>query len=246
MTTATQVLNAQIDPYVAMASRSVEHRILIAEDNRTNRLLLNTLLDNYGFEIQDAVDGQAAIELWQRWQPHLILMDMHMPIVDGYEATQKIRELEQLRPTNQASTKIIALTASAFTEQRQESLSAGCDDFISKPFQQEELLKAIFRHLGVTDLDPAVAAQSVRNSTYYFDRNIHSTALAALPSEWIVQMCFAAAQGNDAASLDLIAQIPAEQQALIQELTHLVESYQFDSIPKLIQPASARRCRTEH
>ncbi|WP_206753920.1 GAF domain-containing protein [Microcoleus sp. FACHB-1515] len=223
-------------PFVEFAPRSIEHRILIVEDHPANRLLLNALLEDWGFEIQEAEDGQAAIELWQQWQPHLILMDMHMPIVNGYEATRKIRALEQQCKGNQSSTKIIALTASAFAEQRQESIAAGCDDFISKPFQQEELLKALFQHLGVSNRETvAEKSASCHPTTPHQIDRIDPTILATMSSDWIAQMCFAAAQGNDTASLNLIAQIPSEHQASIAALTHLVENYQFDSILELIE-----------
>ncbi|WP_323311486.1 response regulator [Anabaena cylindrica] len=100
-------------------------------------------------------DALIAIALWQQWQPHLIFMDMHMPIIDGYQATRQIRQLEQELETEQSltPTKIIALTASAFTEQRQESLDAGCDDFVSKPFRQAEILETLSQYLQIQTMN---------------------------------------------------------------------------------------------
>lgn len=225
-----------------IADRPVNHRILIAEDNSANRLLLNKLLSSLGFEVQEAENGQIAIDLWQQWHPHLIFMDMHMPILDGYEATRKIRELEQSRKDYQDPTQIIALTASVFVEQRQETLTAGCDDFVSKPFRREELLEALSKHLGVQYPSEATETEATlsRSASYQPDDRLDLAPLAAMSDEWMAQLCFAAAQGNDAASLRLVAQIPAEHTSLIRKLTNLIEKYQFDQLITFIQSTSSK------
>jgi len=242
-----------IAPSVAwapMPATSVTHRILIAEDNPTNRLLLSTLLSDLDFEIREAENGQAAIALWQEWQPHLIFMDMHMPIINGYEATRRIRELEQQAPAcvtdsiAHPPTIIIALTASAFTEQRQESLAVGCDDFVSKPFRYDELLDVLAKHLGLQNLEDIVATKAV--DSYVISSQPHEeadlSALTTMPAEWLAELEFAIAQGNDVICLDLIAQISPEHQSLIQMLTNLVETYQFDRLLTLIQEFCSGAC----
>ena len=234
---APEIVHLPTDRKVSFAPNQIAHRILIAEDNFANRLLLSRILSELGFEIQEAENGQAAIDLWQQWQPHLIFMDMQMPILNGYEATQRIRALEQSRAEDLPFTRIIALTASAFAEQRQESLTAGCNDFVGKPFRREELLKVLSQHLGGQYLDEAVATEAnsqistPRKPNYILD----SVALTIMPAEWIAQLRFAAAQGNDAKSLKLIAQIPPEHSSLIEALTDLVEKYQFDQLTALMQ-----------
>ncbi|MEA5471745.1 PAS domain S-box protein [Spirulina sp. 06S082] len=130
------------------------YRLLIVEDRWTNRRLLRDLLGAIGFTLQEVTNGQDAIALWQEWQPHLILMDMQMPVMDGYEATQAIRLQEKKRREKGTSTlnsrvPIIALTASAFESQRPSILAAGCDDLIVKPFAENDLLETIAKHLGV-------------------------------------------------------------------------------------------------
>ena len=234
---AAAIAIPSIDQTVSFAPSQINHRILIAEDNFANRLLLSKILSDLGFEVQEAENGQAAIAQWQTWQPHLIFMDMHMPIINGYEATQKIRELEQTRKENSYSTRIIALTANAFVEQRQASITAGCDDFVSKPFRREELLKVLFQHLGGQYLDEAVAieASSQISTPHAPNYMLDPAALIVMPTEWIAQLRFAAAQGNDAHSLTLIAQIPPEHPSLIKALTDLVEKYQFDQLTTLMQ-----------
>ncbi|MFM7578698.1 MAG: response regulator, partial [Microcystaceae cyanobacterium] len=96
------------------------YRILIAEDVAENRLLLSNYLTSLCFEVQTVINGQEAIAQWQAWQPHLIWMDILMPVLDGYEATRKIRNLPQGQ-----NVKIIALTANAFSEAQRMALEAG-------------------------------------------------------------------------------------------------------------------------
>ncbi|WP_016949128.1 GAF domain-containing protein [Anabaena sp. PCC 7108] len=213
------------------------YRILIAEDNSTNRLLLSKILIKLGFEVQEAENGQIAIALWQEWQPHLIFMDMQMPILDGYQATQQIRVLEQTLTNLQTPTKIIALTASAFTEQREESLSVGCDDFVSKPFRWEEIIETLSSHLQIqldTSTPEKQTTDNLANKTdnFVLDR----AALSVMPSEWIHQLHFYSAQGNDANSLQLITQIPSEHTELITAVTELISNYQFKELMILTQP----------
>jgi two-component system, sensor histidine kinase and response regulator len=232
------------DDTSAIAMAQPTYRILIAEDNSTNRLLLSKLLTYSGFEVQEAENGEVAIDLWQRWQPHLIFMDMHMPILDGYTATRQIRSQElTLGISSTHPTKIIALTASAFAEQRQESLMAGCDDFVSKPFHREALLKTLTKHLGIADLKESAAtgrdAERLVNPTAavspYVSSLLDAESLTVMSSEWTAQLHHAAAQGNDAMILKLIAQIPLEYAALIAALRKLVEEYQFDQLMVLSQ-----------
>ena len=121
-----------------------EYRLLIVEDQLTNRLLLTHLLGKLGFNLREAQNGQEAIEVFQTWQPHLILTDRRMPVMDGLTATRHIRRLPR-----GDKVKIIALTASAFQMEREELLEAGSDDFLCKPYQAEEIYGCLAKHLGV-------------------------------------------------------------------------------------------------
>lgn len=122
-------------------------RVLIADDEPISRKLLNKLLTSLGFQIREATNGQEAVELWESWHPHFIWMDMQMPVMNGCEATRRIRQ--KSRENNAVSTTIVALTASALAKDRELSLGAGCDDFVSKPFRQDELLDKLSQYLGV-------------------------------------------------------------------------------------------------
>jgi PAS domain S-box-containing protein len=129
---------------LGLAQGQPEWRILVVEDNPDNRLLLTSLLKQTGFQVSEAEDGQEAVSLFEHWRPHFIWMDIRMPVMDGYEATRRIRQL----PGGDA-VKIVALTASVFKEQHEKILQTGCDDVVHKPFQLHELFEAMGRLLGV-------------------------------------------------------------------------------------------------
>ncbi len=121
-----------------------DYRILIVEDKKENWLLLRRLLEDAGFQVQVAEDGAQGIELFRAWQPHLIWMDIRLPVMGGLEAARRIRTLKGGRLV-----KIVALTASAFAQQREEVLAAGLDDFLRKPYRREEIFECMSRQLGV-------------------------------------------------------------------------------------------------
>ncbi len=129
---------------VGLAPGQLIPKILVVEDKAANRLLLVDLLVLLGFDVQEAVNGQEAVQRWQDWSPDLIWMDMRMPVMDGYSATRKIKNLAQGDPPI-----IVALTANAFEEDHKIALEAGCDDFVRKPFHEQELLETLAQHLGV-------------------------------------------------------------------------------------------------
>ena len=154
-------------------------KILVVEDQLENRLLLNQLLTPYGFQYREAVNGKEGVSIARKWQPHCILMDRRMPVMGGIEATQAIRQLDlEPRPV------IIAVTAHAYKEEQAEMLDAGCDDFLSKPFKDNDLFSYLARHLPIsivrtTEKTPEPDAFIVANVP---------TALAALPTEVLDQL----------------------------------------------------------
>jgi PAS domain S-box-containing protein len=128
-------------------------RVLIVDDLADNRVPLRALLETLNpqppvLELREAADGQEAVNLWEDWQPRLIFMDMRMPLLSGQEATRQIRSRQAARPGAVPSV-IVALTASAFEEQRERVLASGCDAFARKPFQAEELFGLMERLVGL-------------------------------------------------------------------------------------------------
>jgi len=129
---------------VGLAPGQRAYRVLIAEDQRENQLLLSGLMNGIGLEARAAENGKQCVELFQNWHPDLIWMDRRMPLMDGVEATRCIRELSGGRQV-----KIVAVTASALREQQQEMLAAGVDDVVSKPYRFGEIYDCLARQLGL-------------------------------------------------------------------------------------------------
>ena len=121
-----------------------KRKVLIVDDYAVNRSFLQDLLEPLGFEILEAVDGQDCLNKAAVFEPDLILMDLVMPGLDGLEATRRLRQLPQLK-----NMVAIALSANVFESTKQESLAAGCQDFLPKPVQAKQLLESLTVHLGV-------------------------------------------------------------------------------------------------
>ena len=113
-------------------------KILLVEDNEMNRDMLSRRLQKKGYEVVIAVDGEEGLAKAQSEAPNLILMDMSLPGIDGWEATRQLKAAEQTRRI-----PIIALTAHAMTDDRDKALAAGCDDFDTKPVELPRLLSKI-------------------------------------------------------------------------------------------------------
>jgi CheY-like chemotaxis protein len=117
-------------------------KILLVEDNELNRDMLSRRLSRRGYLVVEATDGEAALALAASERPDLILMDMSLPVLDGWEATRRLKAAPATRPI-----PVIALTAHAMVADRERSLAAGCDDFDTKPVEIERLLGKIARLL---------------------------------------------------------------------------------------------------
>jgi len=120
------------------------HKILLVEDNEMNRDMLSRRLIRKGFQVDIAVDGQQGVQMAESLSPDLILMDMSLPVMDGWEATRTIKENEKTR-----SIPVIALTAHAMSDDRAKALDAGCDDYDTKPIELPRLLEKIHGALGI-------------------------------------------------------------------------------------------------
>jgi len=204
-------------------------RLLIVEDDTSNRELLIKLLTPFGFDLRYAVNGADGVDLWEQWQPHLVWMDMRMPVMDGYEATRQIkaRAAAMSRPTI-----IIALTASAFEEDREVILAAGCDDFIRKPFRERKIFDALHHHLGVRFTYEATTptTQMVEHGSPQELRE----AIERLPAAWIVDLHQSAVALDVERILALIKAIRPQAPYLADTLDRWVHDYEFDKLLALI------------
>ncbi len=216
-------------------------RLLIVEDRETNRQLLVKLLTGLGpaplgFEVREAVNGQQAIEVWDRWEPHLIWMDMRMPIMDGHEATRRIKAT----PKGQ-ETVIIALTATAFEEDRQEILAEGCDDFVRKPFRKDEIFDMLAKHLGVEFIyeEEPVPAGAVEAAGPDIPPDVAPPVetLSTLPPDWRAELQQATRKADLNQMLNLIEQIRDQNPALADTLARLALNFEYRVILSLIEEA---------
>ncbi|GAB4370119.1 MAG: hypothetical protein Kow00121_10610 [Elainellaceae cyanobacterium] len=220
--TATPPSRAQI---IGLAPNQPNYRILIVDDQPENRRLLVRLLTQLGLNVREAANGQEAVTQWQQWQPHLIYMDIRMPLLNGYEATQQIRAT----PNGQAPI-IIALTAQASRSDRTLALASGCNDYLSKPFQEEVLFSKMADYLGLKYLCATEQPNTPDQATPNPALTLHPSDLFVMPPDWIAELRQAAQLCDDSSIEHLIEQIPTEQASLIQGLRQLTQTYSFKQI----------------
>ncbi len=225
---------------VALEPGQPHYRILVVDDRVTNRQLVVKLLSDLGppvagFDLREATNGQEAIELWETWKPHLIWMDMRMPVMDGYEATKKIK---QSSIVNRQSSIIIALTASSLEEERAAILDAGCDDYLYKPFREAEMFDLLHKHLGVRFVYEA-GEPSREEKKSEFEEVLRPEILAMLPADWLTAVHNAAErlQGRDI--FNLLEQLTSEQDSVAQAIADLVENFKFEELAALTNLAIA-------
>jgi len=164
-------------------------------------------------------------------------MDMQMPVIDGYEATRQIKARIQ-----DEATPIVALTASAFEEERAIVLSSGCDDFVSKPFQEEVIFAKMAEHLGVQyiyeDLPNFTLSQlegqdlSVKEGE---KTEFLRTTLAAMPADWVRQLHHGAIDADADLILSLVATIPEYNKSFAETIADWANNFRFDKITNLTE-----------
>jgi CheY-like chemotaxis protein len=208
------------------------YRLLIVDDRETTRQLLVKLLEPLGFEVREAVHGQEAVEIWERWEPHLIWMDMRMPVMDGYEATRQIKAVARGQET-----VIVALTASAFEEDQETILSAGCDDVVRKPFRKEEIFDKLTKHLEVSFVYDEEPAQPTAALTAEIHDVLTPETLAALPPDWITELQQATLKANLNQILALIDQIREQNSVLADTLANLAQDFEYKKMLAIIKQA---------
>jgi CheY-like chemotaxis protein len=200
-------------------------RLLIVEDQPENRLLLHKLLAPLGFDLRVAVNGQEAVELFTKWHPHLIFMDIRMPIMDGLEATRRIKAADA-----GAQTKIVALTAHALEEERRKILIVGCDDFIRKPYKDTEIFDALTKHLGVRFLYDGETRCTVNDAL-----PLSASALAELSTPLRNDLEQALISIDAAALNRAIEAIRGNNPALADALATVAKDLQYGRILDLIE-----------
>ena len=188
------------------------------------------------FTVQEATNGQQAVELHESWQPHLIWMDLRMPVMDGYEATKRIKS-EMRNPKSEIQTIIVAITSSAFEENRSDALAAGCDDFVRKPFREADIFDVIHKHLGVRFVyeEPEQRRKAAELQEQAHRDVLTPETFAALPSDLLMNLEQAIVQLDGEMIQQAIEEIRPHNTPLADTLTVLAKDFQYDKILTFIQ-----------
>jgi PAS domain S-box-containing protein len=213
---------------MAIAGRDRPVRVIVVDDNDDNRSWLRQLLSQIGFDVREATNGAEAVSLFEQWTPHVVLMDMNMPVLDGYAAMRAIRTL----PKGRGAT-LIAVTASAFDEERTAIVAAGADGWVRKPCNESDLLEEIRAHL---DIQYRYLDASQRSSP-----SLHAPppspvdAQIGLPTGLAERLQGAARIADFEHLTELIGTIPPEHARVADELQRLVDRYDYDKIELMLQ-----------
>jgi CheY-like chemotaxis protein len=199
----------------------------VVDDILESRLLLKTILSSVGFTVKEAINGKEAINVWQGWQPHLIWMDMRMPEMDGYMATREIKQTEQGQKTT-----IIALTASAFEDEKQAMLEAGCNDCVRKPFIANTIFETMAKHLEIYYLYEESLAASDRETVNDLSASADALKklLTIMSPQWQADLKEMAMELNRKKVLRLLDKIPVEYAPVADYFKQLANDYQFSPI----------------
>ena len=203
------------------------YRILCVDDKKENLKVVVNLLNMVGFETKEAVDGEDAIVKFEAWAPDLILMDMRMPVMDGYEATRRIKSSEKGKQI-----PIIALTASSFEEERKKMAVLGMQGYIRKPFSENELFDAIAKNLGIKYIyEDEIPSDQEK---YLNDDEAIIEEIAKLPDKIVLKMLDALAIADLDCLIELIISIEPDNPALAQKLKMLANNYDYDHLQLIL------------
>ncbi len=203
-----------------LAPGQPSRRILIAEDQHENQLLLSKLMTDLGLEVKVAHNGEECIQIFQHWKPDLIWMDQRMPVMDGGEATRRIRELP-----GGDQVKIVAVTASALKEQETTLRASGMDGYVSKPYRLDEIYHSLEKQLGLTWA--YAETDSEREAT-----------LVVPPSEQLFELYQLADTGQIFEIQEIASRLQADNEAFIpfaQKLQKLAKRFDIEGISAFIK-----------
>ena len=203
------------------------YRILVVDDKKENLQVVVNLLNLVGFETNEAINGEDAIAKFEQWSPDLILMDLRMPVMDGYEATRRIKSTEKGKQT-----PIIVLTASTFEGEQKRIDSMGIQGYICKPFRENELFGTIAKVLGIQYTYEDSSPSS--HEKYLNDEEVIAENLSKLPNLMVVQMLEAIAIADLRLLKKYINSIPKDNSELAQYLMLLAENYDYEHLKKLL------------
>jgi len=214
----------------ALSASQEAPRILVVDDHPENREWLQKMLVSAGFSVREGDNGEAAIRVWNEWRPRLILMDVHMPLMDGLEATRIIKADPRGRET-----QIVALTASAMASDRRFASQCGADDFLSKPCREDELFEKLRTLLNLTYDYEDAAADSALGGTAV----LTPERLGRLPRSLVDGLREATLNGNKMLLDKLAAQVRITDAESAQALQSLADTYDYDTLNRLLEEVCA-------
>ncbi len=218
------------DEVVGLVPGQPSYRILIAEDQPENRLLLERLMLNIGLEVKLASNGEECVRLFEAWHPHLIWMDRRMPVMDGLEATRRIRRLP-----DSDKVKIVAVTASVFREQQPELAAAGMDDLVRKPYRPSEIYDCMAKHLGAKFIYRAQTGESAQSYELLMPER-----LAKLPASLRHQLKDALLSLDHQRIEESVRQVSVIDTQLGETLVGLVDYFDYPTILAALDACAAQ------
>ena len=204
-------------------------RVLVVDDQQENRDLLEHMLVPVGFELRTANDGAEAVTLCREWSPRLALLDLRMPVMDGFEAARRIRA------EHGSTVKIIALSAGVFAENQRMALDAGADMFLGKPFQEGDLLERIKQLTGVDYVYRDVEAEKPADQSESERELPTAVEIGQLPAELVNQLREATSRADYDQMLALVEQMAAHNEAISRQLRQLVERFDYNTLQKVLK-----------
>jgi CheY-like chemotaxis protein len=234
---AGQQVHATLMP-VALQPEEPQRRLLVVDDLADNREIVAEMLTRIGFDVRSVESGEAAIAVHDSWQPHLILMDAHMPGVGGLEA------IRQLRSAGSRSAMVV-LTASSLEDIHERAREAGADDVLFKPFREADMLDRVGRLLAVRyayevpvtiAADPAATAHTPPPPAH----DAIEAALPALPAALLAELRAATLSARVARLEELSVEVAAHSVVAADAIRSLVGEFRFDDLWSALSPDAAR------
>jgi CheY-like chemotaxis protein len=215
---------------VGLAPGEHQPTILVADDVDANRLLIRRLLGGVGFAVAEARNGAEAVRIVRERKVDLVLMDMRMPVMDGREATRRIREEESSDGTR-GRIPIVALTASAFEHERDGIIELGADDFVTKPFRAERIFEVIAERLGVN----YIYDERAHDAGVIAEAGLTAESLASLPSELLATLEEALLEGNFELATQVAEEIRQRNEPIGSAIAAEVRAFKLDELLSLIE-----------